>query len=532
MKRQFPWHLACALIMSGCCTAVQADEPSAPRDPAGQPADERPWIDLLADLDPARQSVAGQWRKSGGELTVDAATGARLTLPWKKVAEYDLQVEFTRRGGEHSIALIFVAGGNQATLDIDGWGQHLAGIQNIAGRTMRDNPTRVDNIRLENNRRYLAEVRVRKDRVEALLDGKPLVAYRTDGSDLALLDLWRLPDTGSLGLGAWDSATTFHRVRMRPLAGLAPTANRSMPAQPAARPIPSPPADSTVNAADDLVSLSDEFDDAATIGNWQRVYQVERTGADQLERFDIGRTRAGWLTLVPRTSTWYNDYRGVLLFKEVAGDFVATTSVIASNRDGRGAPRSDYSLGGLMIRTPRAPAATGWQPGGENYIFLSLGAAQPPGRFAFEVKTTVRGNSRPEIEPLASDRAEIRIARLGEHFVLLRRLDGGEWTVHRRYHRPDMPRQLQVGLTVYTDYGTASRFAPQLHNTRVIPQGRPDLVASFDYLRLRRPAVPPHLRGRRHSDPASIEDAELLGFLGFEAVSPTRASRAGGSPDG
>jgi hypothetical protein len=490
------------------------------------------WIDLLPQVDPARQGVVGQWRKSGGQLTVDAVAGARMVLPWEQTAEYDFQVEFTRHSGSNSIAIIFVAGGNQATLDIDGWGQHLAGIQNIGGRTMRDNPTRVNNVRLENNRRYTAEVRVRKDRVEALLDGKQIVSHRTDGSDLNLLNLWRLPDAKSLGLGAWDSATTFHRVRIRPATGNAMAASTPgsdpSPTQPSARPTrpepsrPTTPARAELTAENDLALLSDEFDDPSTLKNWQRVFQVERTGADQLDRFDIGRTRPGWMTLVPHTSTWYRDYRGVLVFKEVAGDFVVTTCVSVSNRDGRGAPRSAFSLGGLMVRAPRDITARTWQPGGENYIFLSLGAARQPGRFAFEVKTTVRSDSRLEIEPLTDGNAEIRIARLGGHFITLRRIAGGAWTVHRRYYRPDMPQRLQVGFTVYTDYSTASRLQPLQQNTQVIRGGRPDLIASFDYARFRRPPLPAKLETRRFSDPGSVSDAELLDFLGFETTATSK----------
>ena len=68
-------------------------------------------------------------------------------------------------------------------------------------------------------------------------------------------------------------------------------------------------------AADDLASLSDEFDNPQTLSNWKRVFEEERTGADQLASLDIGKTRDGWLTLVPHASTWYQDYRGVLVHK-------------------------------------------------------------------------------------------------------------------------------------------------------------------------------------------------------------------------
>jgi hypothetical protein len=481
-------------------------------------ADEPVWIDLLEQVDPAVHSVTGQWRKTGTTLSTTALPGSRLKLPWKPTAEYDLEVTFTRTSGSNSIALIFVSGGNQATFDIDGWGQHLAGIQNIDGQTMRDNPTRVANQRLTNGDTHTALLRVRKNDVQALLDGKELCRYRGDGSKLSLLDLWRLPEQNTLGIGAWDSATTFSRIRVRPVAG-SPTVASAMPPRPTAphRPAttPSPASPSPSPAADDdLVQLSDEFDDPSTLANWRRVYRDEQTRADQLQTFDIGRTRRGWMTLVPHTSTWYQDYRGVLVYKPVEGDFVVTTHVRATNRAGNGPPRSSFSLAGIMVRTPREITPQSWEPGGENYIFLSLGAAREAGRFAFEVKTTQDSRSSLEILETAQPEALIQVARLGSDFVLLRKVGDGPWSVHRRYRRPDMPARLQVGFTVYTDYNSASRVPPLQQNTQVIRGGTPDLRASFDYLRFRRPEIPADLQGRQFSDSQTVPDRDLLRFLG------------------
>ena len=75
-------------------------------------------------------------------------------------------------------------------------------------------------------------------------------------------------------------------------------------------------------AADDLAPLSDEFNDASTLPQWKRVYVVEGWPANQLEVQDINTTRPGRMVMIPFTSTWFNDYRGELTFKEVDGDFV------------------------------------------------------------------------------------------------------------------------------------------------------------------------------------------------------------------
>ena len=63
----------------------------------------------------------------------------------------------------------------------------------------------------------------------------------------------------------------------------------------------------TVRAYDDLTILSDEFDAAHSITNWQRIYQVEGRGNDVLQQFDINMSRPGRMTMVPYTSGWHEE---------------------------------------------------------------------------------------------------------------------------------------------------------------------------------------------------------------------------------
>ena len=279
-------------------------------------------------------------------------------------------------------------------------------------------------------------------------------------------------------------------------------------------------------AADDLTPLSDEFNDASTLSQWKRVYVVEGWPANQLEVQDINTTRPGHMVMIPFTSTWYNDYRGELTFKEVTGDFVVTTDVEATQRNGTGAPRSRFSLGGIMIRNPRQITPATWQPGGENYLFLSLGSADQPGTFQFEVKSTVNSNSVLIPTLAGTGHAIIQYARIGPYFIALHSIDG-VWTIHRRYYRPDLPSRLQVGITVYTDYPAASSVLPFVHNSTVIRAGNPDLVAAFDYFRFARPLVPASLAGLDLTNVAAVSDSTLLGFLGTNAnLAPSPRHRA------
>lgn len=180
------------------------------------------WVDLSSQVDPQKNAVAGDWQRSADGLTTSAIPSARLTLPYQPKSEYDFRVNFTRTSGVHSISLMFVAGRGQASFEVDAWGQHLAGLQLIDGRTIKDNATRVEGQNLINGQKYTALVQVRKDRVRAYLNDKLLAEVETDGAGMSLPDVWRMPDQRSLGIGAYDSATTFHSIEIRAASGGAP----------------------------------------------------------------------------------------------------------------------------------------------------------------------------------------------------------------------------------------------------------------------------------------------------------------------
>ena len=197
------------------------------------------WIDLIRPTDLTKNAAQGEWTTTSDGLVTKAATGSRIVLPIKSTGEYDFRVAFTRKTGVHSVGLFFVAGGKQAAFEVDAWGQHLAGIQQINGQPITSNATRVNNQTLENGRKYIAEVRVRRDKIEAFLDDKLLTTHRTDGSDLSLPNVWKLPDAQSLGLGAWESETIFHSIAVRRVSGDVAVATK-VTSTPPTPPLPAP----------------------------------------------------------------------------------------------------------------------------------------------------------------------------------------------------------------------------------------------------------------------------------------------------
>lgn len=181
--------------------------------------DEPKWESLLPVIDTEKDAVAGEWHKNSDSLSVSAANGGRLSLPVAPRGEYDVRIDFTRKTGQNSVGVVVVHGGRQVAFEVDAWGMNLAGFQNLDGQSIRENSTRRENMRLENNKRYSLIVEVRNDHLRALLDDREIAKHSTDGSDLSLSDLWTLPDRQQPGLLAWNSETQFHSVDIRSVSG-------------------------------------------------------------------------------------------------------------------------------------------------------------------------------------------------------------------------------------------------------------------------------------------------------------------------
>jgi hypothetical protein len=271
--------------------------------------------------------------------------------------------------------------------------------------------------------------------------------------------------------------------------------------------------------ADGVGDLSDEFENPATLGHWSRLHVTEQWGAEKLEVYDIGANRSGHLVMMPYASTWYADFIAAYAYKQVTGDFVATTRLQANGRDGT-IPESDYSLAGILARAPRDITPATWTPGGEDYVFMALGTGTAVGTaYQIEEKTTNDSISDLQLRNVGEDTGYLQIARIGDLFVTLYRMEGGDWTVFRRHLRTDLPATLQVGMHAYTDYSSVGALDPVVQNASVLSGvGNPDLIASFDWVRFAVPQVPGPLQGLDLGDAQAVPDAWLLGFLGANAV--------------
>ena len=189
-------------------------------------------------------------------------------------------------------------------------------------------------------------------------------------------------------------------------------------------------------AAGGLRSLSDEFDGAALSGWSTTLGDDFGDGTDHAVL-----VQDGSLTLVPKRSWWVDDKEALYVSKTVTGDFVATMRVRVTGVNTE-EPDASWTLSGILVRNPSSTHAN------ENWIAFRTGVVSA-GR-VYERKTTVRSRSVLVLSASPSGWVELRVARVGSWFFLLKRNATGAWTQHWRYNRPDLPKTLQVGIDAFS----------------------------------------------------------------------------------
>ena len=234
-------------------------------------------------------------------------------------------------------------------------------------------------------------------------------------------------------------------------------------------------------AAAGIAALSDEFESSASLGAWTAMNGDLQDG--------IAPTRAvegGELTITPGRSWWVDGVRAFYLHKQVGGDFKATARIKATGTQSA-LPTANWSLSGLLVRRASDDASN------ENWVAFRSGMVN--GRSVLERKTTRVSHSDLVLDPVQRGWIELRIARVGPRFVLLRRLPGRNWKLHWSYSRADLPARLQVGVDAFSGFDDT----------------KADLVSHVDYVRFAGTGVPTKLKRRYVAGRVGLQ--KLLPYL-------------------
>ncbi len=177
-------------------------------------------INLLQLIDTDKDAVDGKWTLDQTGLSCDGSGDPLIEIPFRPPVEYDFRIEFTRNSGDSCIVQNATHRGHAFQLYMGGAGNTVIGLNQVRGVYAFEGnatTTRQPGV-FKNGQRYRVVLQVRKDGVTAMIDGKVVVRYKTNYSDLSLPQAGKLPDD-ALGLGTHESATTFHSIELLEVTG-------------------------------------------------------------------------------------------------------------------------------------------------------------------------------------------------------------------------------------------------------------------------------------------------------------------------
>jgi hypothetical protein len=184
--------------------------------PQAQPAPLVPGrtVDLMKVIDLQRDVILGDWNKVADGLVSDDTKFARIALPYDPPPEYDFKIEFTRTDQiDESVVQLFRDQGHPCAWVMNGWKGEASAFHMIGGRIGRDGPTAVRGLDFQPGKKHTSIVKVRKDAIEAYIDGDLKTRYSTNGNDLTCVKDWDLKNK-ALGIGSYSNSTIFHTIEV------------------------------------------------------------------------------------------------------------------------------------------------------------------------------------------------------------------------------------------------------------------------------------------------------------------------------
>jgi hypothetical protein len=174
-----------------------------------------PWQDAAAGTRIYEDVFSGDWKYENGVLTSGPEICV-LKLENELPESYDVRTLFTRLSGKHSVALFFRSGGQIGGVDLDGWEEGLAGVQEISGRDLRAGYG--FRFPLVNGERHELLLEVRPGKVRVSVDGEFKKEFDTAGKTLTVTKVWGWNFGArplALAIGSYQSPTRFEKVEWR-----------------------------------------------------------------------------------------------------------------------------------------------------------------------------------------------------------------------------------------------------------------------------------------------------------------------------
>ncbi len=198
------------------------------------PPDDKPSrvMDLMPFVDPAKDKAKGNWTRHGSEIMSRVHAPAWIPIKYQPPEEYDLHVVFTRTFGDREVCLVLPHSGRSFSFNLGDLENSSCSFPFRNGDRQKVDAragTRRSPNMLNTGQKYDVIVYVRKAMVAASIDGKLIVEYRTDFSNLEVNRYWEIP-AGVMAVGNDWNDTTFHKIEIAEITGQGrPLGPTSMP---------------------------------------------------------------------------------------------------------------------------------------------------------------------------------------------------------------------------------------------------------------------------------------------------------------
>jgi hypothetical protein len=177
--------------------------------PATVPATKPVRVDVLQLVDLSKDTISGNWSLHSGELTVGPHRSPIIEIPYVPPAEYDFRIAFIAApGAAHQLTSILAEGDHQFIWMLGGLDNTTCGFASVDNKNFSNNQTsKTATAWISDDRPHVSLVKVRRDSIEAYLDGTLISSLKTDYKNIKLSEVFKLKRSDTIGLSMGNAIT-------------------------------------------------------------------------------------------------------------------------------------------------------------------------------------------------------------------------------------------------------------------------------------------------------------------------------------
>jgi len=188
------------------------ERPSGPK--KGKP------VDLLALINPGRDTVRGTWRKTAAGLVLPHKDFARLRVPYVPPPEYELEMLVTRLDGDETLSVGLIVGGRQCHVSMDaGKDGDLTALEKIDGKSYFENATTRREKLFVHGKKNRLVFTVTRSGVTVTFNDRLIIRWQGDAHRLSLGRFWDVGNRRVLFIGGFNTSYLIHSFTLTPIIG-------------------------------------------------------------------------------------------------------------------------------------------------------------------------------------------------------------------------------------------------------------------------------------------------------------------------